>query len=144
MNKQVRGTHQFVVCRLVTGRWGLSDGRWHVIHVSARLGAPVHGLWPVVDVLQEQTAGPRILPGMEYGRYDRIRWRMVMMVKAGSGQRGSRRRRLCFRLDQPAGTKQLRSRLDEIISRRKYSYPNDDVILLLSVKQSFCWFFNNM
>jgi len=114
-------TDQFVVYRTIAGGRSFCDhldGR----SVCVRLRASVHGLRPIVDVFQEQTAGPRILPGMEHRRYERIRrWLNVMMESCcsdgcgwdGCGRGGGkrrwrrrrRRRRPFLRLDQPAEAK---------------------------------------
>lgn len=95
-------TNQFIVaCR----RCFVNDHRVRSGVVRIGLRASVHGLRPVVDVLQDQTTWPRILSGMEHGRYKRIRrWLDAGQRRCGGCSYRGCSRRLGLRLDQPADT----------------------------------------
>lgn len=120
MNIHVPDTDQLLLAvgrgvgTIVTGRRRrLGDHRGgRVARVGLR--APVHGPRPIVDVLQEQTAGPRRLPGVKHGRYDRIRRRLVVdggaRVRDSGSSDGGGRRRFRRRLDQPAAHTQRSSK----------------------------------
>lgn len=115
-------TDQFVICRTIAGGRGFCDRLSRAVRVC--LSTTVHGLRPVVDVFQEQTTRPWILPGMEHRRYEWIRrWLNVMMElrnccgsdsggrdgcgRRGGGERWRRRRRPFLRLDQSVDAKPL-------------------------------------